>query len=60
MRLEFQGKVTLKVEVDGDTINLGSGAGAKVPFARGERYFIEIKSTARDARVPWRVDLIEQ
>ena len=60
MQLRFDGKVTLEVEVDGDTVVLGGPLSPKVPFVKGKRYTVRIKSTERATSVPWRVDLIEK
>ena len=60
MQLRFDGKVTLEVEVDGDKVLLGGPLSPKVPFIKGKRYTVRIKSTERATSVPWRVDLIEK
>ena len=60
MQLTFGGKVQLKVEVAGQTVLLGGGNSGKVPFVKGQRYYVEIKATERATSVPWRVDLIEK
>lgn len=60
LQIKFDGKVTLRVNVDGDSVTLGEGEFPAVPFVKNERYFIEIKSTERAKSVPWRVDLIER
>lgn len=60
MQLRFDGKVTLEVEVDGDTVVLGGPLSPKVPFVKGKRYTVRIKATERAPSVPWRVDLIEK
>ena len=60
MQITFTGQVVLKVDVNGNTITLGSGGGGIVPFVKGQRYVIEVKATDRANSVPWRVDLIEK
>jgi hypothetical protein len=60
MQLKFDGKVQLKVDVGGQTVLLGGGNAGKVPFMKGQRYYVEIKAIERATSVPWRVDLIEQ
>ena len=59
MQLKFEGQVTLRVEVDGGSVTLGAGKFPPVPFVKGKRYFVEVKSAARATSVPWRVNLIE-
>lgn len=59
MQLKFEGQVTLRVEVDAGSVTLGAGKFPPVPFVKGKRYFVEVKSAARATSVPWRVDLIE-
>jgi hypothetical protein len=60
LQFKFSGQVTLKIEVDGSSVTLGGGDKPKVPFVKGSRYTVEIKATACDNKVPWRVELIEQ
>jgi hypothetical protein len=60
MQIKFDGKVLLKVDIDGQTIVLGTGNAPKVPFVKGKRYSIEVKAIDRGNNVPWRVDLIEK
>lgn len=58
--LKYEGKITLTVSVDGaSTVVLGGGGNQVVPFVQGKPYFIEIRSSEKAARVPWRVDLLE-
>ena len=58
MQLRFDGKVLLRVEIDGNTVTLGNGGSPKIPFVKGKPYYIEIKAAERATSVPWRVDLI--
>jgi hypothetical protein len=60
MQITFEGKVALRVDVNNESVLLGLGGSPKVPFVKGATYYIEIKATIRDNRVPWRVNLIEQ
>lgn len=60
MQLKYDGQVTLKVEVNGQTVILGDGSSPKVPFFKRSRYVVEVKGTAKGGNIPWRVELIEQ
>jgi hypothetical protein len=60
MSIKYEGRVTLTVTVEGaDTVVLGGGGSQTVPFVMGKPYYVEIRSTEKTARVPWRVDLVE-
>ena len=59
MQLTFTGQVTLKVDVNGQSVTLGDGQSPKVPFVKGKAYFVEVQAIQDAPSTPWRVDLIE-
>ena len=59
MQLTFTGQVTLKVDVNGQSVTLGDGQSPKVPFVKGKTYFVEVQAIQDAPSTPWRVDLIE-
>jgi hypothetical protein len=59
MQLKFTGQVTLKVQVNNQTVILGNGASPKVPFFKDKRYIVEIRAIDKGPSIPWRVDLVE-
>jgi hypothetical protein len=60
MELKFEGEVTLKVTVDGDSVTLGDGKFPGVPFVKDKRYVVEVKAIGNGGNVPWRVELVQQ
>lgn len=61
VRVNFDGKVAVRVEVQGYSILLGSGA--DVPFVKEGRYFVQVKRTSSGSSsktVPYRIDVIEK
>lgn len=60
MQLKFDGQVTLRVQVNGQTVTLGNGASPTVPFFRNKQYIIDVKAIDRGTSIPWRVELIEK
>jgi hypothetical protein len=60
MQITFTGQVTLRIDVNGQTVTLGNGLSPMVPFEQNRRYTIEIKATVKGASIPWRVNLIEK
>lgn len=61
LRIDFDGKVTLKVDVEGaQSVVLGSGNNPPVPFVQGKPYFVQVLAADKTNRVPWRVSLVEQ
>ncbi len=60
LAIDFTGQVTLKVDVQNQTVILGGPISGKVPFVKNARYTIEVKGTTKDNATPWRVDLVEK
>ena len=61
MTLSFTGRVTLKVDVNGQSVLLGGrGPAQTVPFVKNHRYDIEVKGADSSDSIPWRVDLVEK
>lgn len=61
VRVNFDGKVAVRVEVQGYSILLGSGA--DVPFVKEGRYYVQVKRTnsgSSSKTVPYRIDVIEK
>jgi hypothetical protein len=61
MSLKFGGRVRLKVEVDGRTIDLTPDRAGVVPFIMDATYVIEVTRLADGASdVPWSVEVVEK
>ena len=63
LRMTYSGKVSVRVDVQGYSIVLGSGS--EVPFVQGARYYVQVKadnsgSGGSAKTVPYRVDVIEK
>ncbi|MBS2014912.1 MAG: hypothetical protein JST00_18625 [Deltaproteobacteria bacterium] len=61
LKITYEGKVTVRVEVQGNAFVLGSGS--DVPFVAGSPYFVQVKASSSGGgskTVPYRVDVIEK
>lgn len=62
LRLTYEGKVTVKVDVQGNSFVLGSGT--DVPFVADAPYYVQVKAASGSGggakTIPYRVDVIEK
>ena len=63
LRITYEGKVTVRVDVQGNAFVLGSGS--DVPFVANAPYFVQVKASSSGSgggakAVPYRVDVVEK
>jgi hypothetical protein len=59
MSLNFSGRIRMKVEVGGRTVELTPDDAGMVPFMMGEQYHIEVTSLTDSNNEEWRVAVVE-
>jgi hypothetical protein len=61
LSLNFSGRVRLRVDVDGTTVELAPDSAGVVPFVQGKPYLIEVTELAPSTgEVPWTVTVVEK
>lgn len=60
LKFQFDGQVSLRVEVAGTSTELTPTNSPKVPFVKGVPYFVTVKALDSNAKPQWKVTVVEK